>query len=212
MERVVRVARPDAVADAAAVVNSYDLDGIDLDVSGMSAAAYGRAADRIEERRVAVAGMHYGRTDSVSLQEWDLFRSQLDRVVDRADRFGAAVVSVHPPAAEINETHTVRDLQRFMGSVDDYVADTDVDLCVRLTGFMQDPEMLNLGLERLHRPSLAAMVDLQDLAAGVDPVDILRKFDVPVRKLRVPLTVAEMDEEVGSLPGDVMVVAEHPEI
>ncbi|MDY6766414.1 MAG: hypothetical protein SVW77_03525 [Candidatus Nanohaloarchaea archaeon] len=209
METLVRVGTAEGVDEILETV-AWHQHGIEIDMTGLDEASYRSVADAAEASAAAVRSLHYGRTGTVSLQEWTVFRGQLDQVTDRADRFGCSVVSVAPPQAEIDESHTVRDLQAFMEEADDYAAAADMELCFLLDGFMHDPEMMNTAFERLADPSLGVMVDLALLVDGMDPLPILEKLDVEVRKLRLPVPVDEVGEHLSEVSGDVMVVADPP--
>lgn len=208
METVVRLDTADGLEEFLARAGWYDVAGIELDLTTMSEADYQKAAGILTGQGIPVKGLHYGRTETVSLQEWDLFQSQLEMVVERAAELGCEVVSVHPPHAEVNETHTMRDLQAFFHEAEAYAAGLDIDLCFELTGVLKDPEMLNTGAAELERDAIGAMVDLGTVVEGIDPVSILEKVDMELRAVAVPRTVAEMVEDgLPELGGDVMVVA-----
>lgn len=181
---------------------------IELDLTGLDEAAYRTVAAALDDHPAPVKSVHYGRTATVSLQEWELFRSQLDTVTERAERFDCGVVSVAPPRAEINESHTVRDLQEFMVEANAYAVEADLDLCFLLDGFMKDPEMMNTAFGDLESPSLGVMVDLSRIVDGVNPLPILEKIDVAIRKVRLPVPLDEVDQHIGELSGDMLVVAE----
>lgn len=208
METVVRLDAAEGIEEFLARAGWYDIDGIELDLTAMSEADYQQAAATLTSQGIPVRSLHYGRTETVSLQEWDLFESQLEMVVERAAELGCEVVSVHPPHAEVNETHTMRDLQAFFHEAETYAAGLDVDLCFELTGVLKDPEMLNTGAAELEQGTVGAMVDLGAVVDGIDPVSILEKVEMELRAVAVPRTVAEMAEDgLPELGGDVMVVA-----
>ncbi|MDY6770035.1 MAG: hypothetical protein SVU88_03610 [Candidatus Nanohaloarchaea archaeon] len=209
MEALIRVGAADGIDDVLETASWHDC-GVELDLTGLDADGERAVTAALDGGPVPVRSIHYGRTATVSLQEWELFASQLDRVVATAERFGCGQVSVAPPRAEVNESHTVRDLQEFMAQADAYAGDADLTVCFLLDGFMGDPEMMNTAFAELADPSLAAMVDLARLADGVNPVPILEKMDVAVRKLRLPVPVDEVGEHLGALDRDVTVVAEPP--
>lgn len=209
METLVRLGQAEGL-DEFLETASWHSSGIEVDLTGMDEDRYREVAEELESGPIPVKSLHYGRTDTVSLQEWDLFSSQLDMVADRAARFSSSVISVAPPRAEINESHTVRDLQEFMAEADRYCKQADLEVCFLLDGFMKDPEMMNIAFEELESPSLAVMVDLSLIAAGVNPLPILEKIDVGVRKIRLPVPVGEVGEHLGDLESDVLVVADRP--
>ncbi|MDY6761992.1 MAG: hypothetical protein SVY41_03010 [Candidatus Nanohaloarchaea archaeon] len=209
METLVRVDTAEQVDEVLETV-AWHGHGVELDMTGLDEQEYRAVADAAEASAAGVRSLHFGRTGSVSLQEWELFRGQLNQVVERADRFGCSVVSVAPPQAEIDESHTVSDLQQFMEEADRYAGDSDMEICFLLDGFMHDPEMMNTAFDRLQEPSLGVMVDLALLVDGMDPLPILEKIDVQVRKLRLPVPVTEVGEHLGDVSGDVMVVADPP--
>lgn len=203
---MVRLAEADRVEEFLDRAGWYRIDGVELDLSGMAEADYHRAAAVLGNTELPVRSLHYDRTGTVSLQEWELFRSQLDMVVRKADEIGCDLISVHPPEAEVNESHTVRDLQEFLANVDSYAARQDVRICFELTGFMTDPEMLNVGFADLDDPHMGAMVDLAHRVDGIDPVTLLNRVAVGLWKVKVPVAAVDIGAEL-DLPGDVMVVA-----
>ncbi len=207
METVVRRDTSEGLEEFLDRAGWYHLDGIELDLSGMSEADYQRAAGVLSNAALPVRSVHYDRTGTVSLQERELFRSQLEMVVGRADDLGCDLISVHPPEAEVGETHTVRDLQGFLADVDRFAADQDVQICFELTGFMTDPEMVNIGFAELAEPNIGAMADVADMVDGIDPTTILAKVAVGLWKVKVPMPAAAIGSEL-DLPGDVVVVAD----
>ncbi|MDY6766545.1 MAG: hypothetical protein SVW77_04200 [Candidatus Nanohaloarchaea archaeon] len=210
METLVRLGTVDGVNEVLETV-AWHQHGVEIDMTGLDEEEYREVADAAADSAAGVRSLHYGRTGTVSLQEWDLFRGQLDQLVERADRFGCSVVSVAPPAAEIDASHTVSDLHGFMERADRYADAADLEICFLLDGFMHDPEMMNTAFDRLQEPSLGVMVDLELLVDGMDPLPILEKIDVAVRKLRLPVPVGEVGEHLSGVEGDVMVVAEPPQ-
>lgn len=207
MEKLVRLDGAERVGEFLEVVSRHSC-GIELDMTGMDEEEYAEVAAALDGSHVNVGSFHYGRTSTVSLQEWQLFESQLDLVVERAKRFECSVVSVAPPRAEINESHTVRDLQDFMAEADLYCKNAELEVCFLLDGFMKDPEMMNTALAGLESPSIGVMVDLSLLVNGVDPIQIMDRIDVRMRKLRMPVPAGELDEHLGDVESDVIVVAE----
>ncbi|MFB6294901.1 MAG: hypothetical protein ABEI97_04025 [Candidatus Nanohaloarchaea archaeon] len=210
METLVRLGTVDGVNEVLETV-AWHQHGVEIDMTGLDEEEYRAVAGAAEGSTAAVRSLHYGRTGTVSLQEWELFRGQLDQLVERADRFGCSVVSVAPPRAEIDESNTVSDLQQFMEDADAYAADAELEICFLLDGFMHDPEMMNTAFDRLQEPSLGVMVDLELLVDGMDPLPILEKIDVAVRKLRLPVPVDEVGAHLADVSDDVMVIADPPQ-
>lgn len=204
-----RVGRPEQVEERLEAASWHGC-GVELDMAGLDEDAYRDVSGTLARQSVPVRTIHYRRTSTVSLQERELFQTELDRLVERAEQFDCSVLSVEPPRAAINEAHTVRDLQKFMAAADSYAADADLEICFLLDGFLKDPELMNTAFEQLENPSLSVMVDLERIVHGVDPLDILAKIDVDIRKVRLPVPVDEISEHLGTVGGDLMVVADGP--
>lgn len=187
---------------------SWHSSGIELDITDMGEDEYREMALELEKGSLPVRSLHYGRTENVSMQEWELFESQLEKVKERAEKLGCQVISVAPPRAEVNESHTVKDLQDFMEEADSYARSADLELCFLMDGFMKDPEMVNTAFRDLDSPSIGVMVDLSRIVDGLDPVTLLQKMDVQVRKIILPVPLEEIGEHLGEMDDEIMVVAE----
>ncbi|MFB6265513.1 MAG: hypothetical protein ABEI07_00335 [Candidatus Nanohaloarchaea archaeon] len=207
METLVRLGRVEGVDRFLEELSWHDA-GIDLDLTDLEEEEYRELREKLGESPVPVRSLHYGRTSNVSLQEWELFESQLELVTERAEKFGCSVVSVAPPKAEIGESHTLRDLQEFMENADSYAEESDLELCFLLDDFLCNPETMNTAFQEIQGASLGVMVDVTRTVDGFDPVDLLEKLDVEVRKLYLPVPVSEVGEHLGEVEGEVMVVAD----
>lgn len=180
-------------------------DGIELDLTAVDEEGYQRLRNELE--RTPVNSLHYGRTDTVALTEQDLFTHQIDVVVERAQELGAEVVSIHPPYVEIETSNTVRDVQHFLKDVNAYAADLPVELCLTVTGFLTHPKLVNTAFDLVDEPHIGVMVDLGALQDGVDPAPILDQLSVDIRKLRMPLSLEEMEAELERFPDGIVAVA-----
>lgn len=177
----------------------HGVDGLEVDLTELSQQEYILLKEYLQEADVPTRSLHYARTQTVALQEWKLFKSQLSMLVTRAQDLDCNILSVHPPKVEIETSHTLRDLQQFMEQVDAYADACDVQLCFALAGFMKDPQLINIAFEQLSDPSLGVLIDLDALVAGIDPLQILEKLDVQIHKVRFPMSVAQMEEYVDEM-------------
>lgn len=210
MEILVGVDRAEGLDERLERAAWAGVDGIELDITDLDEAEYRSVRDAVERHALPVRSIHYGRTETVSLTEWDLFRSQLDMLVDRAARFDCRTISVHPPELERETSNTVRDLQRFLVEMADYVDGVEPEICFQLAGFLKDPEMVNHGFAEVEG-GVGVMVDFGTVLDGVDPMDLLEKMDVPVRKLKAPVEAGEMEAMLDGVHEDVTAVATAPD-
>lgn len=207
MEKLVYLDQADGIADFLAHASWRNLDGIEVDLTDMSEDDYAVLEEHLVSSAIPVKSLHYERTNTVSLQEWELFKSQLEMLVRRANQFGCDILSVHPPKVERESASTMKELQEFMAQVDAFAAAADVEICFELTGFMKDPQLINTGFAELTDPALGVMVDLESLVDGIDPLSVLEKLDVKIHKVRFPMSVQHMDEHVEQIGNDVAAVA-----
>jgi hypothetical protein len=173
-----------------------DADGVEVDITGMNEDEFLVLKDRLATAPVATKSLHYERTNTIALQEWELYRSQLEMMVSRANDLNCTTLSVHPPRVEIETTNTLRDLEQFVRKVDEFAADADMEICFELTGFMKDPQLINIAFQHLDDPALGVMIDLESLVDGINPVQYLEKLDVDIHKVRFPMSLDRMDEEM----------------
>ncbi len=209
MERLVYLGDAAAARDVLDRAAWRGVDGVELDLTAVDDDGFDRIRDAVRDAAVTVRSVHDGRTRTVGLQEWALFRSHLDRVAERARELGASSLSVHPPHVEVGSAHTVRDVQEFMGDVDADAAGHDLEVWFALDGFLLDPELVRLAFDRLDDPAIGVMVDLGARVDGVDPVPLLEKLDARLRKVRAAGTVDEMEQELAPVDGEIVAVAEH---
>ncbi len=185
----------------------HGVDGIEADISDMTEEEYLLVKGYLRNSVVPTQSLHYERTGTVSMKEWELFRSQLEMLVERSDELHCDTLSVHPPRVEKETSNTLKDLQDFVHHVDSYAAAANVQLCFELTGFMKDPQLINTAFEGLTDPALGVMIDLDALTDGVNPLHILQKLDVDIHKVRFPLPLQHMDDEFNLGSDDLAVVA-----
>lgn len=207
MDQLVHLSSSDGIEEFLERAAWHGVDGIEADISGMTEEEYILVKGYLRNCVVPTQSLHYERTSTISLKEWDLFRSQLEMLVERAEELNCGMLSVHPPRVEKETSNTMKDLQEFIQQVDDYAAAADVELCFELTGFMKDPQMINAGFEHLNDPSLGVMIDLDQLTDGVNPLHILQKLDVNIHKVRFPVSLQRMEDDFNLGTDDVAVVA-----
>lgn len=207
MDKLVYLDHVENVGDFLEHAAWLGVDGVEVDITEMTEAEYTIAKNHLLDSNVQAKSIHYGRTNTVSLKEPELFHSQLDMLVERANQLNCDILSVHPPRVEKETANTMRDLQQFVKQVDEYAAAADLNISFELTGFMKDPQLINVAFADLDNPSIGVMVDLGALVDGVDPLSILQKVDVDIHKVRVPLSVKNMNEQVGELQEGMAVVA-----
>lgn len=183
------------------------VDGVEVDITDMSEDEYLTVQELLVNSPLATRSLHYERTNTISLKEWDLFESQLEMLIERAKKLGCGIVSVHPPKVERDTANTLKDLEAFVEQVDAFASTSNVRICFELTGFMKDPQMMNIAFANLDSPSLGVMIDLESLVDGVDPLFILQKLDVDIHKIRMPLTVDRIEEHIDVEQEDMAVVA-----
>ncbi len=173
-----------------------DADGIEVDLTAMDEDEFLVLKDRLQSAPVATMSLHYERTNTISLQEWGLYKSQLEMLVERADKLNCTTLSVHPPKVERETTNTMKDLEEFVQNVDQFAEEANIEICFELTGFMKDPQLINTAFSDLDGPSLGVMIDLDSVIDGIDPLRILQKLDVDIHKVRFPLSLEKMDEQM----------------
>ncbi len=207
MERLVYLNTVDGIEQFLERAAWHGVDGIEVDITDMSEEDYILAKGYLRNCVIPTESMHYERTGTISLKEWELFKSQLEMMVERADELNCDTLSVHPPRVEKETSNTVKDLQEFIEQVDAYAAAADIKLCFELTGFMKDPQMINAGFDSLEDPDLGVMIDLDAITAGVNPLSILQKLDVEIHKVRFPVPLKRMEDEFNLGSDNVAVVA-----
>lgn len=195
MEKLVYLNRVDGVESFLERAAWSDVDGLEVDISEMSEGEYIFLKEQLLDAPVSTSSIHYERTSTISLKEWPLFKSQLEMLVERAQELGCSVLSVHPPRVEKETANTMKDLKEFVANVDAYAAAANLNVCFELTGFMKDPQLINIAFEDLETPSLGVMIDLETMIDGVDPLQILQKLDVDIYKVRFPLSIQQMEED-----------------
>lgn len=207
MDRLVYLNHVDGIEQFLERAAWHGVDGVEVDMTNMSEEEFMLAKGYLRNAVTPTKSMHYERTNTISLQEWDLFESQLQMLVTRAGELRCATVSIHPPKVEKETSNTMKDLKEFVQKVDAYAAAADVKLCFELTGFMKDPQLINIAFEDLEDPSLGVMIDLESIIDGINPLQILQKLDVEIHKVRFPLSLQRVDEHVDLAADEMTVVA-----
>lgn len=189
-------------------VSWYGVDGLEVDLTEVGEEGYRQLREEVAGHSVPVRSIHYGRTESVSLQEWELFSSQLDFIIERAEHLGCDCVSVHPPRAEIHEAHTARDLQTFIESAEAFVQRTAFNVSFLVDGFLKEPELVNTGFQSVDAASIGITIDISRISPAADPVSIIEAIQADIHKIVVPYSIEHLEEEIGPIDRDVQVVAE----
>lgn len=182
-------------------------DGVEVDITGMNEDEFLILKEQLLRAPVATKSLHYERTNMISLQEWELYKSQLQMMVKRAKELNCTTLSVHPPKVERETTNTMRDLEEFVEQVDTFADEADVKICFELTGFMKDPQMINIAFQDLENPALGVMIDLDSLVDGINPLQYLEKLDVDIHKVRFPMSLQNMDDQLPLAQHGMAVVA-----
>lgn len=207
MERLVYLDRAEEIDEFLERAAWTDIDGLEVDITDMNEEEFMFLKKQLLGSSVATKSLHYERTNTISLQEWELYESQLEMLVSRARDLNCTTLSVHPPRVEKETTNTMKDLEEFVGKVDAFAEEAQVKICFELTGFMKDPQLINIAFTSLDKPDLGVMIDLDTLVDGIDPVQILEKVDVDIHKVRFPLSLENMDEKMPLAQHGMSVVA-----
>lgn len=182
-------------------------DGVELDVTGFSDAAFERVRGVVENEGVAVRSVHDDRPATIAIGEEDLFLTHLDTLLDWAEQMGADHISVHPPRVAVGEAHTVRDVERFLSRVNAHVKEHGPAFGFALDGFLREPELVNTAFMEADTDALDLSVDLGRFVDGIDPSTIVEKLAVPVQKMRIPVRYHQLDAVARNAEG-MYVVAE----
>lgn len=207
MEKLVHVPPGDAYGDVLRRARERGADGVELDVTGFADDRFEAVRDAAANEGVAVRSLHDDRARSISIAEEDLFLAHVEELLDWAEDLGAEHISVHPPRVEVGESHTVRDVERFLSTVNGAVDGRRAGFGFAVDGFLREPELINTAFRAADTGAIEVAVDLSRFVDGIDPAAIVERLAVPVQKMRVPVPFHQLEAVVGDAEG-MHVVAE----